>query len=94
MFCSFQDGELKIAAEAVEIFAVTADPAEAMAAEARLYDVISSETKNNRLQLRLQKKSGVSNAELLGELSTRYNIRGFEEEIPSMNDVFIQTVQQ
>jgi ABC-2 type transport system ATP-binding protein len=59
-----------------------------------LYETLSSEEKNGKLTLQLQKKSETSTRELLGELSSQYEIHGFEEQISSMNDIFIQTVQQ
>ena len=42
--------------------------------------------------IRIQKSEGVSNSELLSALLKENEIVSFEEEIPSMNDVFIQTV--
>ncbi|MDD4921162.1 MAG: ATP-binding cassette domain-containing protein [Bacteroidales bacterium] len=57
------------------------------------YDLISEEVQNNKLHLRIQKKANVRTGTLLKELSEQYDIRSFEEEIPSMNDIFIQTVQ-
>lgn len=58
------------------------------------YDLLSQEVQNNKLQLRVQKKSDIKSRVLLQELTDNYDIRSFEEEIPSMNDIFIQTVQQ
>ncbi len=43
--------------------------------------------------IRIKKRSkNVSNADLITQLSTMCNILSFEEEIPSMNDIFIRTV--
>jgi len=58
------------------------------------YDLISQEVQNDKLLLRIQKKPEIKTGSLLKELSEKYDIRSFEEEIPSMNDIFIQTVQQ
>jgi len=58
------------------------------------YDLISQEIQNNKLNLRVQKKMQVNTGVLLKELSEQFDIRSFEEEIPSMNDIFIQTVQR
>jgi ABC-2 type transport system ATP-binding protein len=58
-----------------------------------LYETLSSEEKNGKLTLQLQKKTQTSTRELLGELSGQYEIHSFEEQISSMNDIFIQTVQ-
>jgi len=57
------------------------------------YELLSQEIQNNKLNLRIQKKSTIRTGELLHELSEQYDIRSFEEEIPSMNDIFIKTVQ-
>jgi len=59
----------------------------------KLYETLSTEEKNGKLTLQIQKKADVSTRELLVELSALYEIHGFEEEISSMNDIFIQTVQ-
>jgi ABC-2 type transport system ATP-binding protein len=57
------------------------------------YDTLSTEEKNGKVTLQLQKKPDVSTRELLTELSAVYEIHGFEEQVSSMNDIFIQTVQ-
>jgi len=59
----------------------------------KLYETLSAEEKNGKLTLQIQKKADVTTRELLVELSALYEIHGFEEEISSMNDIFIQTVQ-
>ena len=43
-------------------------------------------------ELRLQKEEPISNSEWLAQLATHYEILSFEEEIPSMNEIFIHTV--
>lgn len=58
-----------------------------------LYDILSSETIHNRLHLSIMKKPETSTGQLLKELASQYDIRSFEEQIPTMNDIFIQTVQ-
>lgn len=59
-----------------------------------VYDILTQENRNNRLYLRVQMKDGVNTGQLLRELAGQYDIRSFDEEIPTMNDIFIQTVQQ
>jgi len=59
-----------------------------------VYDILSQEIRNNRLYLRVQIKDGTNTGQLLKELADQYDIRSFDEEIPTMNDIFIQTVQQ
>ncbi len=57
------------------------------------YEVLTSETKQNRLYLTIMKKPDTGTGQLLKELASQYDIRSFEEQIPTMNDIFIQTVQ-
>jgi ABC-2 type transport system ATP-binding protein len=59
----------------------------------KLYETLSTEEKKGKVTMQIQKKPDVSTRELLVELSALYEIHGFEEEISSMNDIFIQTVQ-
>ena len=59
----------------------------------KLFETLSTEEKNGNITLQLQKKPNVTTRELLTELSDLYEIHGFEEQISSMNDIFIQTVQ-
>ncbi len=44
------------------------------------------------LELRIRKREGVANSELLRQLASRLEIVSFREEIPSMHDIFIQVV--
>lgn len=53
--------------------------------------VLSEETKNGFVELRVHKE-GISNSELLAALSGKCEILSFNEEIPSMNDIFINAV--
>lgn len=57
------------------------------------FDVIS-ETKqpDNTLVLRIEKKDNDSNSDVVRAIAACYEILSFEEELPSMNDIFIQTV--
>ena len=64
-----------------------------IAEDVTAYDILTKEKVNNRLYMRIQKKDGINSGQLLRELSGQYDIRSFEEEIPTMNDIFIQTVQ-
>jgi ABC-2 type transport system ATP-binding protein len=59
----------------------------------RSFELLSTEKKNQLYMLRIQLKAGLSSKEMLNELNEYFNLRAFEEEIPSMNDIFIQTVQ-
>jgi ABC-2 type transport system ATP-binding protein len=57
-----------------------------------LFRIIEQQTVRDIHTARLQKNPDVTNATLIRHLSSRYNILVFEEEIPSMNDIFILTV--
>ena len=57
-----------------------------------LYAVIEEKQTPHFCSLRIQKADGVSNNAFLSDLAARCNVLSFEEEIPSMNDIFIRTV--
>lgn len=59
-----------------------------------LFSVLSQNKNQNGIELRIQKHEGVTNADLLKEIANRYEILSFDEELPTMNDIFIQTVTQ
>jgi ABC-2 type transport system ATP-binding protein len=75
------------------IFRITANTMEETKHIGLNYDIISQQIQNNKLHLRVQKKPEVKTGVLLIELSEQFDIRSFEEEIPSMNDIFIQSVK-
>jgi ABC-2 type transport system ATP-binding protein len=75
------------------IYVLKADAPQQPVPTGKLFETLSTEEKNGKLTLQLQKKPDVSTRELLTELSALYEIHGFEEQISSMNDIFIQTVQ-
>lgn len=75
------------------IFRITANTMEETKHVGLNYDIISQQIQNNKLHLRVQKKPEVKTGVLLIELSEQFDIRSFEEEIPSMNDIFIQSVK-
>jgi len=75
------------------IYLLKADLPQGAVASGKLFETLSTEEKNGKLTLQLQKKADVSTRELLVELNSLYEIHGFEEQISSMNDIFIQTVQ-
>ena len=43
-------------------------------------------------ELRIRKEENISNSDWLTRLASQYEILSFTEEIPSMNDIFINTV--
>jgi ABC-2 type transport system ATP-binding protein len=50
------------------------------------------ELTGGELEIRIKKQKGVSNSELLRQLAGQLDIVSFQEEIPSMHDIFIQVV--
>jgi ABC-2 type transport system ATP-binding protein len=57
------------------------------------FDLLNREESKGVLHLQIHRKEGANTRELLQELNTLYHIQSFEEELSSMNDIFIQTVQ-
>lgn len=57
-----------------------------------LFNVVSSELVGSDTIVKIQKQANVSNNELLKSVLSSYEVLSFEEELPSMNDIFIQTV--
>lgn len=58
-------------------------------------DLFSLESKESTLEttkVRIKKLGQSSNSEILREITHRYEVLSFEEELPSMNEIFIQTV--
>jgi ABC-2 type transport system ATP-binding protein len=58
------------------------------------FAILSVEKKGNYTQARIQKDGRISNSDLLTALAQKYDIHSFVEELPSMNEVFIQTVRK
>lgn len=57
-----------------------------------LFSVTSRATEREITTLHIQKNEAISNAALLKSIVDKYEIISFEEELPTMNDIFIQTV--
>lgn len=76
------------------IFRVVATTSELTKKIGTNYEMLSQAVHNGKLNLRIQKKAEIRTGVLLSELSEQFEITSFQEEIPSMNDIFIQTVQQ
>lgn len=58
-------------------------------------DMFSIETKEvsaHTVKLRIKKEAKITNSLLLKLIASEYEIVSFEEELPSMNEIFIQTV--
>lgn len=58
------------------------------------FDILSQTTYKNFVEVRIQRKDDTSNSELIREVAQRYEVQSFEEELPSMSDIFIQVVSK
>lgn len=76
------------------VFSIIAMKNDNAITEQTSYDILSSEIKDDRIFMKIQVKNGINTGQLLKELANQYDIRSFDEEIPTMNDIFIQTVKQ
>ncbi|MDD2438440.1 MAG: ABC transporter ATP-binding protein [Massilibacteroides sp.] len=56
------------------------------------YSILSDETDKDIRNIRLRKDTNISNSDLLNLLTSQGEILSFSEELPSMNDIFINTV--
>ncbi|MDR0331871.1 MAG: ATP-binding cassette domain-containing protein [Dysgonamonadaceae bacterium] len=54
--------------------------------------VLSQAPYHEFIDLRIKKQDDISNSELAKLFFDRYDVVGFEEELPTMNDIFIKTV--
>lgn len=57
------------------------------------FALLSAKPSYDGLEVRIQKNTGVAPAELIRYMLQSNDILAFEEELPSMNDIFIQTVK-
>ncbi|MDR0749811.1 MAG: ATP-binding cassette domain-containing protein [Tannerellaceae bacterium] len=60
--------------------------------DSNYYTVLSAKARTGEVKMRIRKNPGAANSEILTELSRAYEIMSFTEELPSMNDIFINTV--
>lgn len=56
------------------------------------YSLESKESNSDTTQVRIKKSGQATNSEILREITNKYEVLSFEEELPSMNEIFIQTV--
>lgn len=66
--------------------------AESFKPESALFSVISEERDGENIIIRLQGDESTANSEIIREVAAQYEILSFEEELPTMNDIFIQIV--
>lgn len=60
--------------------------------ESAHFTILSQFVDKNSVEVRIQRNDDASNSDLLQEVARKYEIISFEEELPSMNDIFIQAV--
>ncbi len=61
-------------------------------ASSEIFSLQSKDCSASKNGIRLKKEKDVDNSTLLKEIADKYEIISFYEELPSMNEVFIQTV--
>lgn len=74
------------------IYEVTASAGQ-LTAQPEVFSIASQQQKGGLTHYQLQKATQVSNAELIQCLANQLEIRSFNEQLPSMHDIFIQTVK-
>lgn len=57
-----------------------------------LFSLGSKESNNGTTKVKIKKTGDFSNSKILREITDKYEVLSFEEELPSMNEIFIQTV--
>ncbi|MDD4759720.1 MAG: ABC transporter ATP-binding protein [Bacteroidaceae bacterium] len=67
-------------------------PAQVSFFEQSVCEVLGEETKGKEKVLTVRKPEGETNSQLLSHLAEQVEILGFEECLPSMNDIFIRVV--
>ncbi|MDH6353824.1 ABC-2 type transport system ATP-binding protein [Dysgonomonas sp. PH5-45] len=60
--------------------------------ESPLFTILSNNRYENYTEVRLKNVNEVPNSEILRLVANRYEVLLFEEELPTMNDIFIKTV--
>jgi ABC-2 type transport system ATP-binding protein len=58
------------------------------------FSILSQTVSNNSTEVRIQRTDDASNSALIREVAEKYEVISFEEELPSMNDIFIQVVSK
>lgn len=58
------------------------------------FTVLGQEAEKNSTCVRIQRGDEASNSELIKEVADKYEVLSFEEELPTMNDIFIQIVSK
>lgn len=58
------------------------------------FEMLEQQIRGNRQHVKFRKSDGESNREILQRMTSEFDISAFREVIPSMNEVFIQVVEQ
>lgn len=61
--------------------------------ESSLFSLLSEKEEADNLTIRVHKEGATSNSELIQAVSAQHEILSFKEVLPTMNDIFIQTVK-
>ena len=56
------------------------------------FELLSKEPYHEFIDLRIKKLNGISNNDLAKLIFDNYEVVSYDEELPTMNDVFIKTV--
>lgn len=56
------------------------------------YSILSQETTKGETVVKLKREKDISNSAIVSSLAAKYEILSFEEELPTMNEIFIQIV--
>lgn len=58
------------------------------------FKVLEQIQEKGRISIRIQRNDEASNSELIKEVADKYEVLSFDEELPTMNDIFIQIVSK
>lgn len=65
---------------------------DSFSSESSLFSILSVSQGNDLVVVRVQKSGEYSNTDILKEIIEKYEVISFDEELPTMNDIFIKTV--
>ncbi len=61
--------------------------------DSNLFSTLDITVEKNHSVIRIKKETGIKNSEILSEIAGKYEIEAYEEELPTMNEIFIKTVK-
>lgn len=62
--------------------------------ESEHFTVLSRQEQKDSIEVRIQRHDQASNSALIQEVAAKYELLSFDEELPSMNDIFIEVVSK